>query len=113
MRVGWQPAGNFIFGCGDEEVHGILLVARLGVFVKTIETRRRLIDEWTKVQVSASIHKMDACWRDVGEIAILLGGLIGRDESCQQYRQVQGQKKDCSGDEFSIAVLFSGYHACS
>jgi MoaA/NifB/PqqE/SkfB family radical SAM enzyme len=63
------------------------------------------------MQVSAGIHKMEASWRDVGEISILLRGLIGCNESRQQYCQVQRQKKDCGGDEFFRAPLLVGFHA--
>jgi hypothetical protein len=63
------------------------------------------------MQVSASIYKVDASGRDVGEISVLRGGLVGCDESGEQYCQMQRQKKDCGGDESFLAVLFAGFHA--
>src|SRR5579863_200139 len=103
MRARREPARDFVFESGNEKMYWICVLAVFGVFVEAVRPGYRLINEWTKVQVPASVDKVKMGWREVGEVSILSGRLVGRDEPREQYCEMQRQEKDHRRDDFAFA----------
>jgi hypothetical protein len=61
---------------------------RGGVFFELIErafARSKRVEKWTKVYVTSCINDVEMHGRKVGVLAVLLDGIIGREESRGRY----------------------------
>jgi hypothetical protein len=87
----------------SEKPNRICLTSIFSVLEAIAIGRQNPVNERTKVQMAASIYKMQPSWRRIGEVSVLLDGTIGRQEAGAKQTAIYDRK---DGESYAQSVSF-------
>lgn len=82
---------------------------RLLILVDALRASHNLINKGPQVPLTLRIHKMQARGRNVGKVAVLAGGIAGRNETRKHNRAMQNPQNGGGDPDFDLVAhtLFS------